>query len=144
MHIAELAGAEARAVDQLVITENRPADAGADGQDQKVAHVGGFPPPALGQQHAVGIILNGHGQANLLLKPAFDGEVIEFTDGAAHFDKAGVRVNVAGRADCHPFTRRVSGDPRQHRLQDLVAVAVDDVLLSFLQQRAFARHYPHF
>ena len=36
------------------------------------------------------------------------------------------------------------GDPRQHCLQDLVAVAVDDDLLSFLQQRAFARHYPHF
>ena len=76
-------------------------------------------------------------------QPALDGEVIEFTDGAAHFDKAGVRVNVAGRADCHPFTRRVSGDPRQHRLQDLVAVAVDDVLLSF-PAACLRASLPHF
>ena len=131
-------------MDQLVITENRPADAGADGQDQEVAHVGGFTPPALGQQHAVSIIFNGDGQSHLLLKPGLDSEVIELTDGAAHFDKAGVRINVAGSADRHSFTFRVSGDPRQHRLQDLVAIAVDKSLLSFIQQLAFARHYPHF
>ena len=57
-HVAELTGAKTRPVNQLMMAINRPTNAGANGEYQKIGHFRRFALPALGQQHTVGIIFN--------------------------------------------------------------------------------------
>ena len=68
-HIAELAGAKTRPVDQLMLAKNRSTDASADSEHQKIGHLRRFTLPALGKQHTVGVVFHRDRQPGLRLEP---------------------------------------------------------------------------